>query len=219
MDLMEPDDSYQSEPPPAGIPQPVAFLAFTLMLALWIAKRHAGLPNPLWTYLTFSIAATGTGMLLISLRRRNDRAGKAAKLLGTAVGFLCVAHVLQVGIGGKQDLRAGELGIHTQVTEGVITCDRDHYEQRLDDFNTAPAKQIGWEEFYAYVVDGKVYHQRDYVPKPYFPIGTSVRIFYDIRQPERARLMGPGEMLPSDARVVPADQTLLPKPDPTHIAC
>jgi hypothetical protein len=221
---MDPTDAYDaeidSELKPAGLAQPLVLLAVTLVVALWLAKRHAGLDNPLWSYLTFAIASTGIGMLLISLWYRNDWPGIAAKVLGTAIGLVCVVHVLRLGVDGKEDLRASNIGVYAQLAPGVITCVREHFETP-GRYRFTPIKQLGWDEIYAYIVDGKVYHQLDFAPKPYFPIGTPVRIIYDTREPERARLVTPEDILPAEAvSPVPADiQALLPKPDPTHIAC
>jgi hypothetical protein len=221
MDLMELDDSYQPVPEPEPLFPSLAFMVLMLFIAWWIANLHAGLPNILWAYLTFSIAATGVGLVQVALRNRHDWPGKIAKLVSFAIGFVCVGQVLQLSTDGKRDLRAGNIGIYTAVAPGIITCQRDHFEQSQDDFSIEPPKQNGWEAHYAYVVDGKLYHQSDYEPKPYFPIGTAVNIFYDVRQPARARLVTPEDILPDDAvSPVPADvQMLLPKPDPTHIAC
>jgi hypothetical protein len=223
MDLMERDESYLPEPEPEPLFPSLVFMVSMLLIAWWIAKRHAGLPNILWVYLTFSIAAIGVGMVQVALRKRHDWPGKIVKVGCFAVGFVCVGQVLQLGVDGKRDLRAENIGIYTGIAPGIITCQRDHFEQLHDDFSFSigPPKQNGWEAHYTYVVDGKLYRQSDYEPQPYFPIGTAVNIFYDVQQPERARLVTPEDILPTAVNdVVPeASRALLPKPDLAAITC
>lgn len=222
MDLDEIDDSYMPEPEPAGLVAPILFCIVMLVVSFWIARHHTGLPNILWAYLAFSVGATGVGMLLISLRDRHDFAGNATKLVGVIIGCLCISHVLQLTVDGKQDLGVADLGIKAQLAPGVITCDREHYEEMTDGrLSAAPPEQIGWEVSYTYAIDGKLYRQRDYAAKPYYRIGTPVYIIYDMARPERARLVTPDETLPASAVDTAAQlpRDVLPKPDPAHIAC
>jgi hypothetical protein len=221
MDLDEIDDSYEPEKEPAGLVAPILFQIAMLVLSSWIAKSHAGVPNIWWSYLAFSVAATGVGMLVVSLRDRHDLAAKATKLLGVVIGFVCISHVLQLTVDGKQGLGASDLDIKTQLAPGVITCDREHYEERTDDLSAGPPEQIGWEEFYTYVIGGRLYRQRDYVRKPYYRIGKPVYVIYDMSHPERARLVTPDETLPEAAADAAArlPRQDLPHPDPAAIAC
>ena len=222
MDLDEIDDSYIPEPEPAGLVAPILFCIVMLVVSFWIARHHTGLPNIWWAYLAFSVGATGVGMLVISLRDRHDLAGNSTKLIGVIIGCLCISHVLQLTVDGKQDLGISDLGSKADLAPGVVTCDREHFEEMTDGrLSAAPPDQIGWEVFYAYVIDGKIHRQRDYAPKPYYRIGTPVYVIYDLIHPERARLVTPDEPLPEAAldRAAQLPRSDLPKPDPSHIAC